>query len=293
MTASATQNGTYSLDLVLPDHGIADTASNPLTDTAPTGADETYTVSTAVTDTTAPTISSIERFSPSNATTDSQTLIYKVTFSENVTGVDATDFALSPGSTGGTSGGTSTSGQFTQTRSPDLTIPDHTTVSDTITVSNSGNATSVSIAVGVTHTYIGDLKIDLVAPDGTTKTLHDRSGSSIDDIDQMYTPDFDGVSIEGNWILRISDKATFDSGTLNSWTLTINYGSSTTTTIPATSISGSGSQYYAKVSAAQDGTYNLDLVSSGHGIEDESSNPLTDTAPTGADHTYTVSTATT
>ena len=57
-----------------------------------------------------------------------------------------------------------------------------------------------------------------------------------------------------------------------------------------TSISGSGDTYYATVSAATDGTYNLDLISSGHNIEDESSNPLTDTASTGADETYTVST---
>ena len=55
----------------------------PLTDTTPTGADETYTVSTTITDTTAPTVSSIERYSPSSATTDSQTLVYKVTFSED------------------------------------------------------------------------------------------------------------------------------------------------------------------------------------------------------------------
>ena len=62
---------------------------------------------------------------------------------------------------------------------------------------------------------------------------------------------------------------------------------------PVTSISGSGDTYYATVFATTDGTYNLDLVSSGHGIADESSNPLANTAPTGADHTYTVSTVTT
>ena len=58
----------------------------------------TYTVSTTVTDTTAPTISSIERYSPSSATTDSQVLIYEVTFSEDVSGVDRDDFTLSPDS---------------------------------------------------------------------------------------------------------------------------------------------------------------------------------------------------
>ena len=167
-TVSATTDGTYNLDLVSSGHGIADESSNPLTSTSPTGADHTYTVSTVTTDTTAPTTSSIERYSPSSATTDSQALIYKVTFSEDVSGVDTSDFALSSSSTGGTGNGS-----------------------------------------------------------------------------------------------------------------------------PVTSISGSGDTYYATVSATTDGTYNLDLVSSGHGIADESSNPLTSTSPTGADHTYTVSTVTT
>ena len=288
-TVSATTDGTYNLDLVSLGHGIADESSNQLTGTSPTGADETYTVSAAVTDTTAPTISSIERYSPSSATTDSQTLVYEVTFSEAVTGVDAADFALSSSSTGGTSGG-----QFTQTRSPALAITQANTISDTITVSDSGTATSVSVTVNVTHTYIGDLKIDLVAPDGTTKTVHNRSGSDTDDINQTYTPDFAGESIAGAWILRINDNyASADDGTLNSWTLTINHGSSNGTASPVTSISGSGDTYYAIVSATTDGTYNLDLVSSGHGIADESSNQLTGTSPTGADHTYTVSAAVT
>ena len=287
VTVSSTQDGTYNLDLVSSGHGIADESSNPLANTTPTGADETYTVSTTITDTTAPTVSSIERYSPSSATTDSQTLVYKVTFSEDVAGVGTADFALSPGSTGGTS---TSSGQFTQTSSPSLAITQANTISDTITVSDSGTATSVSVAVDVTHTYIGDLKIDLVAPDGTTKTVHSRSGGGTDDIDQTYTPDFEGESIAGTWTLRINDNyAAADNGILNSWTLTINHGSGTTTN-PVTSISGSGDTYYVTVSSTQDGTYNLDLVSSGHGIADESSNPLTDTTPTGADETYTVST---
>ena len=291
-TVSASTDGTYNLDLVPSGHGIADTASNPLANTTPTGADETYTFSTAVTDSTAPTVSSIERYSPSSATTDSQTLTYKVTFSEDVTGVGTADFALSPGSAGGTS---TSSGQFTQTRSPSLAITDNTTVSDAITVADSGTATSVTVAVDITHTYIGDLKIDLIAPDGTTELVRSRSGGGTDDIDQTYTPDFEGESIAGTWTLRIRDNANVDSGTLNSWTLTINHGSSSSsgTASPVTSISGSGSVYYAEVSASTDGTYNLDLVPSGHGIADTASNQLTNTAPTGADETYTVSTAVT
>ena len=286
MTVLATTDGTYNLDLVSSGHGITDSADNPLTDTAPTtGTDQTYTVSTVPADTTSPTISSIERHDPAVENTDSQTLVYRVTFSEDVTGVDAADFALSSGSTGG---GTSTSGQFNQTRSPALAITSDNTVSDTITVPDSGTATSVSVTVDVSHTYIGDLKIDLITPDGTTKTLHNRSGYGADDIDQTYAPDFGSVSIAGTWTLRINDNyAAADDGTLNSWMLTINHSS---TASHVTTVSGSGDTYHVTVSAPADGTYNLDLVSSGHGIADTASNPLTNTTPTGADETYTVST---
>ena len=36
------------------------------------------------------------------------------------------------------------------------------------------------MTVAIVHTYIGDLKIDLVAPDGSAYTLHDRLGGSAD-----------------------------------------------------------------------------------------------------------------
>ena len=292
VTVSSSTDGTYNLDLVSSGHNIADAASNPLTNTVPTGADETYTVSTTVTDTTNPRLESIERYSPASQNTNSQSLVYKITFSESVTGVTASDFVLSPDSTGG--GGTTTSAeQFTQTRSPNLAIPDLQTVSDTITVSDSGTATSVSVAVDITHTYIGDLKIDLIAPDGTARTLHNRSGGSTNDIDQTYAPSFGSIPISGAWKLQINDNYNADPGTLNSWTLTINYGDTTTTVNPVTGVSDSDDTYYVTVSSSTDGTYNLDLVSSGHNIADAASNPLTNTVPTGADETYTVSTTVT
>ena len=296
----ASQNGTYNLDLASSGHGIVDTVSNPLTNTVPTaGTDHTYTVSTAVIDITAPALASIEGHSPTAENTDSQTLVYKVTFSENVTGVDAADFVLSPGSTGESiSTNTNTyvtSGQFMQTRSPALAIPDLQTVSDTITVSDSGTATSVSVAIDIEHDFIGDLLVELIAPDGTARTLHDRIGGNADDIVATYTPSFGNIPIAGNWTLQIDDDFDGDPGILNSWTLTVNYTTTTTTTTTTVSpvgIVGSGSVYYALVSASQNGTYNLDLASSGHDIADTASNPLTSAAPiTGTDHTYTVSTA--
>ena len=88
VTVSASTDGTYNLDLVSPGHGITDAAANLLTNTTPTsGTDHTYTVNTVPADATAPTLASIERYDPAAENTGSQTLVYKVTFSENVTGV--------------------------------------------------------------------------------------------------------------------------------------------------------------------------------------------------------------
>ncbi len=282
VTVSAAQNGTYNLDLASSGHGIADAADNPLADPNPTGADHTYTVSAIPADATAPTVTSIVRSSPAGATTSERTLVFAVTFSEDVTGVDAGDFALSPGSTGGGS----SSGQFTQTSEPALRIADRSTIQDAITVDRSGTATSVSVAVDISHTYIGDLVVDLIAPDDTSQTLHSRTGGSANDIDRTYAPGFDGTGIAGDWILRVSDRAGGDVGTLNGWTLTIGHDGAGS---PVTGLAGSGDAYLVTVSAAQDGTYNLDLVSSGHGITDTPGNPLSSPTPTGADHTYTVS----
>ncbi len=282
VTVSATRDGTYNLG-VTQDSGIADAADNPLADTDPTGADHTYTVSTVSADTTAPTVASIVRSNPAEATTSERTLVFAVTFSEDVTGVNQTDFALSPGSAG--SG--SASGRFAQASTPALAIPDNApAVSDTITVPRAGTATAVSVAVDITHTYIGDLKVEIVAPDGTAQALHSHTGGSANDIDRTYTPDFGGTGIAGDWTLRVRDDAGADTGTLNSWALTIDHGGAGS---PVTGLTGSGDTYLVTVSATRDGTYNLDITQDS-GIADAADNPLSSPTPTGADHTYAVST---
>ena len=160
-------------------------------------------------DAAAPTVASIERSDPAEESTSETTLVFGVTFGEDVTGVDAGDFELSPDSGGGP-------GQFTHARTPGLAIPDNAAaVSDAITVPGFGAATSVTVSVDIAHPYIDDLTVELVAPDGTAKTLHDRSGGNADGIEQTYAPDFGGTGIAGDWTLRASDGASGDAGTLN------------------------------------------------------------------------------
>ena len=76
-------------------------------------------------------------------------------------------------------------------------------------------------------------------------------------------------------------------GTLNSWSLAINY----THVGLVAGLSGSGSAYLVTVLAAQNGTYNID-VAPDSGIADEAGNLLAHPAimVNGTDHTYTVRT---
>jgi leucyl aminopeptidase len=113
-------------------------------------------------------------------------------------------------------------GPQTYTNSADYTISDNATVSSPITVSGrTGNAgTAVPVAVNIVHTYIGDLKVDLVAPDGSVYVLHNRSGGSADNIVTTYTVNLSTEVLNGTWNLRVNDNANADTGYINSWSIT-------------------------------------------------------------------------
>ena len=284
-TVSATTDGTYNLDLVSSGHGIADAASNPLANTTPTGADETYTVSTVVTDTTAPTISSIERSNPSSATTESRTLVYRITFSEDVTGVGTADFALSSDSTGETNGN-----------------------NPVTSISGSGDTYYATVSASTDGTY----NLDLVSSGhGIADAASNRlANTTPTGADETYTVSTTVIDTTANPRLESIEryhptsqntnaqypiyKATFSKsvtgvGASDFVLSPDSTGGGKNGSSPIAGISGSGDTYYVIISPAVDGTYNLDLVSSGHSIADAASNPLTNTTPTGADQTYTVS----
>ncbi|WP_332749794.1 M20/M25/M40 family metallo-hydrolase, partial [Hydrogenophaga sp.] len=77
---------------------------------------------------------------------------------------------------------TITGPRMTYSNTNDITISDNATVESPVTVSGrSGNAASnASVTVAIVHTYIGDLKVDLVAPDGSLYNIHNRTGGSTD-----------------------------------------------------------------------------------------------------------------
>ncbi|HUN82707.1 MAG TPA: proprotein convertase P-domain-containing protein [Phycisphaerae bacterium] len=149
-------------------------------------------------------------------------------------------------------------GRYVYTYSgPPITINDNSTITSTINIPDNYTVCDVILDVDITHTYVGDLKVQLTK--GSTALLINRptngsggcssnnyhvtlddagSGGSIQALcgadtnsptptsPPSYTPNqplstFDNASVNGTWTLTVSDNASIDTGTLNSWTLRI------------------------------------------------------------------------
>ncbi|MFD5229136.1 S8 family serine peptidase [Streptomyces qaidamensis] len=104
----------------------------------------------------------------------------------------------------------------------DQAIADNATAESPVTVSGvSGNAPSaLAVEVHIVHTYIGDLQVQLIAPDGTAYTLKSYgTGGSADNIDTTYTVNASSEAANGTWKLRVSDNARYDTGRIDAWAL--------------------------------------------------------------------------
>lgn len=145
---------------------------------------------------------------------------------------------------------------FNQTNSTTAPILDNQTTLSTINVSGlTALPTDINVTVNLTHTYLADLTINLVAPDGTRILLFNRRGGGSDNLintifdDQAALPVSGGsapftgsfrpeqplstlhsVSPNGTWTLEVRDNAGADTGTLNNWTLAIASGERSATT---------------------------------------------------------------
>ncbi|MER5552229.1 M4 family metallopeptidase [Streptomyces sp. NPDC002793] len=102
-------------------------------------------------------------------------------------------------------------------------IADRSTTNVPVVVSGvTGNAPSdLAVAVDISHTYRGDLVLDLVAPDGTAYRLKNSSSSdSADNVVATYTVNASSEVANGTWNLRVQDAYSGDTGTFNSVKLT-------------------------------------------------------------------------
>ncbi|RZA19922.1 MAG: hypothetical protein EOP93_07460 [Lysobacteraceae bacterium] len=112
----------------------------------------------------------------------------------------------------------------TYTNGTDVTIPDNnaTGASSTISVSGrTGNGqASTPVKVAIVHPYIGDLIVDLIAPDGSVYNIHNRTGGSADNISKTVNINLSGEALNGAWKLRAADRASSDTGKIDSWSIT-------------------------------------------------------------------------
>jgi M6 family metalloprotease-like protein len=116
---------------------------------------------------------------------------------------------------------------------PALAIPDADAagVSSSLVVDRSGTVKRLAVAINITHTFIGDLRVELTSPTGRTAALHNRIGGSADNLVSTFDSQppsplaaLVNQSAQGAWLLRVSDLAGRDVGTLNSWSLEIEMG---------------------------------------------------------------------
>ncbi|MBB5934296.1 S8 family peptidase [Streptomyces zagrosensis] len=106
-----------------------------------------------------------------------------------------------------------------------VTIADNSAaVTSPVTIADcAGQASATTqVTVDITHTYRGDVVLDLVAPDGSTYRLKNSSDNdSADNIRATYTVNASAEARNGTWKLRAQDVSANDSGRINSWKLTV------------------------------------------------------------------------
>ncbi|HEY1100482.1 MAG TPA: proprotein convertase P-domain-containing protein, partial [Myxococcota bacterium] len=138
--------------------------------------------------------------------------------------------ALKAGSTPTTPTTPQVPGKVQQSSAPSLSIPDNDPngATDTIRVSTAGVIKDLKISLDLRHTYVGDLDVKLIAPNGTEVKLHARGGRNAQDIVGVYGADLRAVddlkklvgsNAQGDWQLKVVDLAGQDTGVLNSWSL--------------------------------------------------------------------------
>lgn len=101
-------------------------------------------------------------------------------------------------------------------------ILDNRTVDSAISVAGrTANApAATAVQVDIQHSWRGDLKVELIAPDGSAYLLSNYEGGSADDIKQTFEVDLSTEALNGIWTLRVHDKASGDAGRLNGWSIT-------------------------------------------------------------------------
>ena len=120
--------------------------------------------------------------------------------------------------------------QLQQQNTSSMAIPDNNPqgATSTIQIAETGTVRSIQISVAIDHGFLGDLEVSLTSPTNQTVLLQSRLLGRSTRLQSTYTLQttallrrFLNQSAQGYWQLRVVDAAEGDTGTLNSWTLTL------------------------------------------------------------------------
>ena len=128
--------------------------------------------------------------------------------------------------------GTFTDTGFISSPALNLAIPDNSSVGVTnpLTVPNTPSVQvieAVQIRVNITHTFTGDLGIELISPMGTRSVLKNIADQFAGDQDLtnmvLLSNAFYGENPTGTWTIKVVDGLAMDTGTLTNWAIRV-YG---------------------------------------------------------------------
>jgi subtilisin family serine protease len=121
---------------------------------------------------------------------------------------------------------TAASRQIQQQNSTAVNIPDNNPqgITSTIQINDAGNVRNLQVGVDVEHSFLGDIEISLIAPNGQTVLLQNRALGRRTQLQFNYslqtTPalrQFLNLPASGRWQLRLVDYALLNTGRLRSW----------------------------------------------------------------------------
>jgi serine protease len=117
------------------------------------------------------------------------------------------------------SGGGTQQSLFSNTTNVNIPDNNSTGATSSISVNRTGASNSVKITYNIVHTYIGDLKVQLIDPTGAVSTLRSNTGGSANNINESKTVNKGSTSATGTWKLKVIDSAGADIGYINSWSI--------------------------------------------------------------------------
>ena len=264
-TASITPTASGEVTVDVAVDAATDAAGNG--NPAATRATSTYTAPPV--DNTAPRVASIVRQTPSSSPTNADSLIWRVTFTENVKNVDAADFAIT-----GTTASVTDVTEATASTEYDVTASGGNLASLDATV-------TLSFASGQDIADNADNALSDTAPTGTNDNtwVVDNTAPTVASIVRQ-TPTSSPTNADS-----LTWRVTFSEAVSNVDTADFAvFG--TTATLSVSEVSGVTGAYDVTASggdlAGVTATVTLSIAT-GHDIQDAASNALTNTTPTGTD----------